>query len=70
MRRTSPGPTMVAPVAALIASLPPAWSGCQWVLRIRASFQPVFFSSSRMASASGVSMVAARPVARSQTRKP
>ena len=28
------GPMIVAPVASLIARLPPVWSGCQWVLRI------------------------------------
>jgi hypothetical protein len=57
MRVTSAGPTMVAPVAALTAALPPAWSGCQWVLRIRSSFQPSF-QLARIASASGVSMQA------------
>ena len=44
MRVTSAGPTMSQPVAALISALPPAWSGCQWVLRIKSSRpQPLRF---------------------------
>jgi hypothetical protein len=59
MRRTSSGPTISQPVSACIAALPPAWSGCQWVLRIRSSRpQPSRSSSARMAAASGVSTVA------------
>jgi hypothetical protein len=35
----------LAPVAAFRAALPPAWSGCQWVLRIRSRLQPAAASS-------------------------
>ena len=34
------GPVTVQPVAALIAALPPVWSGCQWVFQIWVIRQP------------------------------
>ena len=50
MRVTSAGPTIVQPVAALISALPPAWSGCQWVLKMKSRPQPAAFSSFRIAA--------------------
>ena len=41
------GAVMVQPVAALIASLPPAWSGCQWVFQIWVIRQPLASASRR-----------------------
>ena len=68
MRVTSCGPTISQPVAALTAALPPAWSGCQWVLRISARGHPVSFNAANTASASGASTAAASPDASSRTR--
>ena len=39
-RSASAGPVIVQPVAARIASLPPVWSGCQWVFQIWVIRQP------------------------------
>ena len=38
---TSAGRRSCSPVAALIAALPPAWSGCQWVFQIWVICQPL-----------------------------
>ena len=70
MRVTSAGPTITQPVAFWISALPPAWSGCQWVLKMKSRPQPAASSSRRIAAASGVSMQAVLPVASSRMRKP
>ena len=50
-RSASAGPVIVQPVAARIASLPPVWSGCQWVFQTWLIRQPRAAAASSTGSA-------------------
>ena len=51
-----------APVASIIARLPPVWSSCSWVLRIWVIAHPSSLATARHFSWSSGSMASATPL--------
>ena len=64
------GPTILHPVAAFSAALPPVWSAWWWVVRMWVSFQPFSLSAAVTLSASGASIEAVRPASGSWISTP
>jgi hypothetical protein len=60
-RSASRGPVIVQPVASRIASLPPVWSGCQWVFQTWVICQPRAVAAASTGSATDGSTATVSP---------